>query len=105
MAEGHPTVVALMGVLPCAGPLVIDKGRDGTECFPTTIEFIRFLSCIDSSMHNQVVILGEGFSTVSTSIKSLQYESSGTKEVRFLSDGLSTFVEVMAFTSLFLLCS
>lgn len=55
---------------------------------------------MDSSMHNQDVILRGGFSTVITGITSLSSMSPLVpKEVRFLSEGLSKFVAFIAYTS------
>ena len=50
MAEGFPTLAALIGLLSTMSPFVSSKGLGINEGFPTLLAFVGFLSSVISDV-------------------------------------------------------
>lgn len=51
--EGFPTLITLVGLLPCVDSQVLDEASVPIKSFPTLFTFVGSLSSVDSLMFNK----------------------------------------------------
>lgn len=73
MAEGPPTLYALIGFLACVYSLMFGKCRAVSEAFSAFMTFIRSLSCVHLLVFDECGAVTNGLPAILTSVWFLFY--------------------------------